>query len=529
MTRLPRVNQAIGLLSKLMLLICISLTVTSCDKDYYYTVVEPNAESSTTIKGFSFLAKNNPDILLSDVSGEIFGDSLISVRIPYLTDSKTLVPTIQLSSNNLFLSVDNDKSLQIDSNKYTGEAKDFTKQVIYSLSDKVNDKPIAIYKVNVVGYTGLPIMSINTENDAPITSKEDYVKATISVTSQQGNDTDSNLDTTAVKIKGRGNSTWGLPKKPYKLKFDDKVSLFGEAKNKEWVLLANYTDKTLLRNATALHMGEISNLSWTPCSHFVELYLNHHYMGTYQLTEQIKIGKDRVNVTDDGYLLEVDAKPDVDDVTFTTTRSGQPYNIKDPDIEKGSERYNWIQQHIQHIEDNLYSDNYLSDDSYYKKYVDIESFADWYLINEITKNNDACMFSSCYMNVDAKGTLRMGPIWDFDISLGNINYNGNMTPEGFWIKNSYFISRMFDDPSFTSLVRTRFDYFKSHINEIYNWINQRSEYLKYSAVENNNVWETLYKDTWPNYAVVGTYQNEVVYMKSFLKKRMEWLDENLPK
>ena len=105
-----------------------------------------------------------------------------------------------------------------------------------------------------------------------------------------------------MKIKGRGNSTWGLPKKPYKIKFETKTSLLDEPADKEWVLLANYYDKTLVRNEIAFYMGRMSNLDYTPSSNFVNVYINEKYNGIYQLSDQLKISVNRVNVGEDGFL-----------------------------------------------------------------------------------------------------------------------------------------------------------------------------------------------------------------------------------
>ena len=158
-----------------------------------------------------------------------------------------------------------------------------------------------------------------------------------------------------VKIKGRGNSTWAMAKKPYALKFDEKISLLDEPKDKSWVLLANYADKTSLRNQTAFYMGSISNLDYTPRFHFVDLMLNGRYNGTYQLGEKIKISKDRVNVGDDGFLLEIDAKAGADEITFYTNHLNHPVNIKDPDVEVDDENYNYIKDYVITAEDALFS------------------------------------------------------------------------------------------------------------------------------------------------------------------------------
>jgi hypothetical protein len=308
------------------------------------------------------------------------------------------------------------------------------------------------------------------------------------------------------------------------MKFDKKTSLLGEPKDKEWVLLANYTDKTSLRNETALFMGRLSLLEWTPRTHFVEVFLNDIYDGTYQLCEQIKIAEDRVNVTDDGYLLEVDqlSKLEAGDVYFQTSRL--LFNIKEPDTEKDSERYNWIKNYVTNVEDMLYAENF-DPATGYVQYVDISSFVDWYLISEITKNNDAIMWSSCYLNIAPNGKLKMGPLWDFDIALGNVNYNKNEEPTGFYIAGAPWFVQLLKDPVFVAQVKTRFAYFKSRKNEILSNINSGAEYLKYSVIENNSRWQTLYEYTWPNYAIWGAYNNEVQYMKNWLDTRFDWLEQ----
>lgn len=215
----------------------------------------------------------------------------------------------------------------------------------------------------VTAFTGLPIIYINTENKADIVSKDDYLNATISIQNDiYTRSSILDLEETPVRIKGRGHSTWNLPKKPYKLKFDSKISLLSEPEDKEWVLLANYKDNSILRNAIAFFMGDtMTALDWTPCSHFVELILNGVYKGTYQLSEQIKISNDRVNVTDKGYLLEVDqlSKLEPDDVYFKTNKI--LLNIKDPDVENESESYNWIKSYINNVENTLYSESFLDE------------------------------------------------------------------------------------------------------------------------------------------------------------------------
>ena len=464
---------------------------------------------------FGFKAADNPVALVYDVAGTV-EDTVIKVLITHvMLNGKNLIPAFTVEGEEVLIG---------DEPQQSGvESVDFSVPVKYTVQNQSGQSKTYTVKVN--SFTGLPVVFINTKDHAPIISKDDYLDATIRIigTPDSGGDFSGEM-----KIKGRGNSTWGMPKKPYKMKFDKKTSLLGEPKDKEWVLLANYADKTNLRNETALFMGRLSLLEWTPRTHFVEVFLNDIYDGTYQLCEQIKIAEDRVNVTDDGYLLEVDAmnRMEAGDVYFQTSRL--LFNIKEPDTEKDSERYNGIKNYVTNVENLLYTESF-DPGTGYAQYVDIPSFVDWYLINEIVKNVDAIMAMSCYLNIAPNGKLTMGPLWDFDIAIGNVNYNGCENPTGLYIANAAWFIQLLKDPVFVAQVKARFEYFKSKKNEIWSNINSGAEYLKYSVIENNSRWQTLYKYTWPNYAIWGAYDNEVQYMKTWLDTRFNWLEQEFSK
>ena len=372
--------------------------------------------------------------------------------------------------------------------------------------------------------TGLPIVVINTPNSAPITSKEEYIAGSmISVINS-----DMTFDLQGeMKIKGRGNSTWTMPKKPYKIKFDKKQSFLGEAKDKEWVLLANYSDKTQLRNAIAFYMGHNSNLDYTSSFHFVELVLNGTHKGTYMLAEQLKIAEDRVNVGDDGFLLEVDAKAESTDVVFETDYMPQPFNIKDPDLIQGDDNYNYVSNFVKTAESVLYGDDFTDPENGYTQYIDDDSFVEWYLVNEIARNNDAVMFSSCYMNLARGGKIKMGPLWDFDIAYGNVNYLENWLTEGFYIKNAEWIRRMFEDPAFVQKVKARMTYYYDNKQKWLDQIELMANYLDESQAANEDIWHTMNVYVWPNYEVCGSYEAEVVRLKQWLSDRIDWLQTNI--
>lgn len=497
-----------------VLLACFGLGLLSCSDDHLETEEIVPEILPAELENFRFLAKNNAEALISDIECNIIGDSIIECHIPHIVESKILIPSFEAV---------NGKVLYNDAEVVSNVTElDCTQPVKLELAGADTSM---FYVLRVKCFTGLPVVYIDTENKKDITSKTSYVKGTIRIVEDIETRGPGDVFEAPMKIKGRGNSTWTLPKKPYKIKFDERLSLLGEPEDKEWVLLANYADKTSLRNETAFDMGRRSKLAYTNRTHFVEVIINGVYNGTYQLAEQMKIAPQRVNVGDYGYLLEVDAKAAADDITFRVAHIDQPVNIKDPEVKVNGEEYNYVVEYFKEADAALFGENFKDATNGYSKYLDVESFVDWYLINEIAKNNDACFFSSCYMNLSRGGKIKMGPLWDFDIAFGNVNYNGNDNPEGFWIKDVAWFRRLFEDPNFVKAVKERFNYFYEERENIYSQINSNATYLKYAVVENNNKWGTFYTYTWPNNTIWGSYENEVQSMKIWLEKRFQWLNK----
>ena len=274
-------------------------------------------------------------------------------------------------------------------------------------------------------------------------------------------------------------------------------------------------------------MGKNSNLDYTPSFHFVELLFNGIHKGTYMLVEHLKVAEDRVNVGNDGFLLEVDAKADTSDITFKTAHMRYPFNIKDPDVAVGDENYNYVYSFFSAADKVLYGANFRDPQEGYTKYIDSESFVDWYLINEIARNNDAIMFTSCYMNLARGGKIKMGPLWDFDIAFGNINFNNNWLTEGYWIKDANWISRMFEDPAFVQKVKARMNFYYNNKQQWLNQIDLMANYLAYSQAANEDIWHTMNAKIWPVYVICGSYDAEVDRLKQWLSDRLDWLQTNI--
>ena len=379
--------------------------------------------------------------------------------------------------------------------------------------------------------SGVPVINIETSDTI---KRKEYVLCTLTVVGDIPQEWVSSYD--SVKIRGRGNTTWNeMPKKAYKIKFNKKESLFGEAKDKEWVLLANYSDETSIRTAVAFYMGNLSCLEWTPCSHFVELYLNGQYQGIYQLTEQIKISKNRVNIPKTGCILEVDHTWSVeeDDVWFATDRL--LLNIKEPNIQYIDEQYEWVSFYVNEAEKVLYGDNFRDDISGYSKYYDVESFVDWYVISEITKNYDSQFHYSCWMSVEPGGKIKMGPLWDFDLSQGNKGWDQRALPdnyarpENFWLKgNTVWIDRMLEDETFLEKVKIRMSYFASHLDDIIKFIDEQGEQIKDPIIRNDKIWHTLKNTTEDDESIYSSYLTELEYLKDWIRTRMSWLSIQYP-
>ena len=209
--------------------------------------------------------------------------------------------------------------------------------------------------------------------------------------------------------------------------------------------------------------------------------------------------------------------------------------VKDPDLESGSSELEKIKSYVIQTENVLYGDEFDDPNTGYSKYIDIDSFVDWYLINEISKNNDAIFFSSVYMNYVQGGKLKMGPIWDFDIAFGNINYNNNEKIDGFYVKNAPWIERLFQDKFFVEKVKSRYNYFYSNKNTIIDKSNYYSEQLTQARFNNENIWNVLGKYVWPNNVTFNSswssspFKEEQKYLDSWISDRMDWLNVEIKK
>ncbi len=418
-------------------------------------------------------------------------------------------------------------------------ANDFSAPVVYRLyATDGQYKEFTVRLENGTG-TGLPIVAILTDGSVPITSKEKWLPGRIVFDPQE-----SDYPALAVNMeaKGRGNNTWRLPKKPYAIKLAEKNPVLGMKKHKRWVLLANASDRTLMRNRASFEIGRRTALPWTPDSRFVEVILNGEYRGSYLLCEQIRIDANRVNIAEmkaedtdgdavtGGYLLEFDRY--YDEINkFRTTYRDLPVNIKEPDEEVlGAQQRKYITEYVNHVEELLYAGSTI--DKSYTDHIDIDSFIDWWIVVELTHNRDSRLPGSCYMYKDRGGKLCAGPLWDFDLQtfkastsflLTEYELSDFSSPHG---DRSLWYKRLFSDPDFKARAKQRWQSYKASFDGIADFIDAEAAALQPSAAANWAMW-TL--DSGPNQDESLTWEEAVTKMRTSYLTRLQWMDGEIAK
>ena len=395
--------------------------------------------------------------------------------------------------------------------------------------------------------SGLPVISIFTENGVGITSKDKYVNCVVTV-----NDTDNGLHVIQKNagIKGRGNSTWTKwEKDPYKIKFEDKQDLFGFGGARDWVLLANHFDRSLIRNYLVFEVaGEFSKLSSTTNSQPVELYVNGEYKGNYLLCEQVEVNEHRVeidetessSVVDTGYLVEMDGWGDGICVTVPDSYprgEARKYSIKSPDIVGTSIAHReYIKQYLTNSLNAINGTDYEK----VKELIDVDSFAQAYIIFELFKNPDVD-YSSFYMHKDAGGKLMCGPVWDFDMCLGNVTHKGSDVQKYnyLWAKtmNPWF-GGLLKHEEFVELVgKTLADYaptIRSALQRCYNYVRDPKHvggftrnFERWDIMGETHLWEPGRAD--PSYITeLLTWQEQVDFTEDYLEKSLDFLLQTYP-
>lgn len=428
--------------------------------------------------------------------------------------------------------------------------------------------------------TGLPVVRINT-NGQNITSRKDWV-SNISMRIEYPDGTVDYEGT--LQMRGRGNGTWiegndfSVPaKKPYALKLDEKAKLLGMHKDKRWILLANYKDRTLLRNDAAYWLSRQTynpetgdGLPYTVNGQYVELVWNGVHKGNYYLCEQIKIDDTKLDIADPdlenpqngGIFLEIDtyynyytnhAYPKKEELGFKSDYFKVPYIFKDPDesmINTSSNTYTYVKNYINKLEGIIMDDTKLKNREYLE-YLDIDKAIDFLLIQELTMNNDSYNTwpsngpHSTFMYMDSCGKLCFGPVWDFDYHTFTLYEEQQNWGSSSLVQSSrlnqwellslsnkgnghYYFDRLKGDPEFKRRLIDRWDMHKGKFKQLPTYIRAMADSIRLSEGENYKVWGPIYN---PNGNQNGdqnmTFQEAVDAMIEAFNKRFDWIETKI--
>ncbi|MGJ7031982.1 CotH kinase family protein [Niabella hirudinis] len=482
-------------------LLCTLLFHTGCGKK---DAAPPPVPEPPVLEQFVIEKKNNPD-LEADIVFAIKGDSVIATQ-PYRY-RKMLVPSFASNAQGIFIGTAKQES--------GATAVDFSVTQTYTAISKDGARKSYYIKIAWVA-DSLPHLYIQTEGGVPVVSKEDYVNAALRI---DGQGKYTNFEG-ATRIKGRGNSTWSYNKKPYRLKLNSSASLLGLAAEKDWVLLANYLDPTLMLNAVAMKIGAQLGLPYTNHIIPVNLTLNGQYVGCYNLTEQIEVDDNRVKVGGDGFLFELDSYFD-EPYKFRSANYNLPVMIKDPELSTAA-ALTPIQTAFNDMESLLAAPSFPANN--YQDQIDVESVAKFMLVYFLTDNEELNHPKSTYMHKTATGKYTMGPIWDFDWAFGYeksgahfLTYNS----APFWTSRTpvppgtKFFKRFLDDPRFVTLLKQQWaDYKTNHLEELTRFVEAYGLSIMTAKAADYAVWKKG----------AANNQAEVATLQQWLRNRAGYID-----
>lgn len=396
--------------------------------------------------------------------------------------------------------------------------------------------------------TNLPLVTIHTEYVLEPYDKEHEIKAFISVISE-----DKVLYDTAT-IRLRGNASMDFPKKPYRIKWDEKHRVLDSpAKAKKWTLINNYGDKTLMRNMIAFEISRRLGLSYTPFCTPVDVMLNGEYKGCYQLCDQVEVHKNRVEIDEmdascssgealtGGYFVEIDAYAGNEDQYFWSSK-GNPVTIKSPDSEDIiSQQKDYIKNYFNGLESRLFGSSYTSTgDGGYRSRLDLQTFLQHFIVGELSGNTDT--YWSVYMyKPRGDGHFYTGPVWDFDLAFDNDSRTYPVNNKSDWVYRSGG-SHAGQMKSFVDRIIVNDGQAKTTLNDLWadarihhdisseslcRYVDEQAELLAESQTLNFLRWPILGQRVHMNPQSSGSYAGEVKVVKNYLTKRVPWMDNKL--
>ena len=459
------------------------------------------------LSAFRFLKKNNAsltaDVVCSIEKGEV-------VSLHKFLQSKLVA---EFSSNAVKVLID-------DVEQISGVTEnDFSSPVIYKFI--MRNGEILQYTVKMEFLLDLVSLLVITTDDSSISeiqSKDSYESGTLTVNGK------STYESCIVKteIKGRGNSTWGYPKKPYRLKLNKKAEICGLGKAKNYVLLANHLDPTLMLNSVAFKIGRLLELPFTNHAIPVDVVLNGIYKGSYLLTEQIEVKENRVDLDENNSVMwELDSYWD-DEPKFKSTAFNLPVMVKDPDLTTEQFEY-WKKDFnaftTQFAKEPLEGNSYVD-------MIDIESVAKFLITFNLVHNMEINHPKSVFLHKEGNGKYVMGPIWDFDWAYdyeGTSNHFGRYNTPLFSSSmngvGTAFFQRFLQDSRVKAIYKRTWQDFKNNkLDALLQYVDDYAVMLKPSVERNSELWENT-----------RSFDTKVKELKTWLRNRADYIDSEVSK
>lgn len=471
-------------------------------------------------------------------------------EIPYLYDFSDLIASFETTEEGAKVYVGGVEQV-------SGETvNDFNNIITYVVENPDGSKGWT--KVSLRN-TGLPIVTVTgNEGQAPYSKATDFddIEGTFTV----------NIDGVdySAGVRLRGNTTQEFPKKPYAIKLDKKASVLGMPTHKRWVLLANWLDRTMLRNDLAFYLAQQTDF-WAPHGTPVEVVLNGVHVGNYWLGEQIKIDENRVNIADFGwedlvaevgtptnqdiadnigFLLECDQSTDESEIYFRTT-SPVPFYVyvKDPsdaaDVGNGKNitpAFTYIKNYFTTVGTALNN----SDWPTVRNMLDYKSFAEHWIFTEVTENQESKHPKSFYMHKDAGGKLCAGPAWDYDwgtfVAMDNLSNSivfeqssdAGKIKDGFTAKYTMWYTYLFNDPEFVNIVKEQWAVLSPKFATGVYYLENQAMSVKASDAYNHAMWpctgaSSSFWTRYPNFDEKLSFDDAIDQMLTNLTARLDWL------
>lgn len=466
---------------------------------------------------FAFLQEDNPSLEADIVCTNLKPTDLILIPQSELTLPQMLKPRFNVDGGTLYYN--GDEMISGESEMYCSD-----RQKAFIRIEGDDGKNLYHY-ISFIPYTGLPVIEVTTDDGKAIGSKTVWQKGQLAIHGM-GMFMDHS---DSVYVRKRGNGTAAFPKTAFNVKYSKKRSVLGMPKRKHWVFLANFRDRTEIRNAVALELGRMADkLEWTPRWQYANIIVNGKLEGLYQITEKVEIGSDRVDIDElesdaydlsGGYLLELDRYYDRT-WKFKSAINGWPVNIKEPEDDVCNDTmFAYIQQYYNDFEKALVDGDYAT---VYDKYIDLESFIDYGIVQSLTNNGEFFNTYSVFNYKKKGGKIYAGPLWDFDYSTFNTPTKQLFT-SGIWYKY------LKNDTLFTNKVKARWsEYISTAEPRIYTFIDSLESVLSRSAHIDETIYPfSQYMPAMLNGDETMTFEESIELMKTVISERIRWMDEKI--